>query len=147
MKNFTRVLLILIIPIALFALAGCQNTSATQSRPSAKQAPVRQDAYVDFTQERYEELLGNRPFALFFHAPWCPTCWAVEADILENIAELPEGAVIFKVDYDTATELKKTYNIVSQSVIVMVDSNGEPVKTLVAPSFATLKNNFANLLP
>lgn len=128
------------------AVAIAPTDPAELTDPSVEIA-VKQDAYVDFTQARYDELLLNgQPFALFFHATWCPTCWAVEADILENIGELPEGAVILKTDYDIYTELKAKYNVKSQSVIVMVDGSGELAKTLVAPSFNTLKNTFTDLL-
>ena len=134
-------------PVANVEFAEGAESSA-ESVDASSEPAMEQVAYSDFTQARYDKLLANgQPFALFFHASWCPTCWAVEADILENIEDLPEGAIILKTDYDTYTDLKAKYKVKSQSVIVMVDSNGQPDKTLVAPSFKNIKNNFTKLLP
>ena len=162
MKTGVKISLILLVPAMLSLLAGCKTAplSEPQSKPETavkteqsvivpsptSQTVESSEIYSDFTEERYQALVGKQPFALFFHASWCPTCWAVEADIKEHISEFPAGVVILKVDYDTATELKAKYKIVSQSVIVLVDSNGEAVKTLVAPSFSKLNNEFRNLL-
>ncbi len=90
--------------------------------------------YEPFSEPRYEQLSGSQTFALFFHAPWCPTCRQMEQDILTGLADFPEGTVILKADYDTETELKEKYGINSQSIIVVIDENGDAVDTLVAPS-------------
>lgn len=155
MENFLKPLLFLVVLTMTLLLAGCQTTSVQEpaftpaSTPSADATNVseqEQNAYADFTQARYEALLGQQPFALFFHAAWCPTCWVVEKDILENLSDLPEGAVILKVDYDKESELKAQYKIISQSMIVVIDANGEVAKTLVAPDFSEIKSNFVTLL-
>jgi Thioredoxin len=44
---------------------------------------------------------------IFFHAPWCPTCKAGEADINANLDKIPEGFQILKTDFDTSTALKQ----------------------------------------
>lgn len=58
---------------------------------------------------------------LFFHADWCPTCQNFEKQILAS-KTIPKDVVILKVNYDTATELKKKYSILSQSTFIQVDS-------------------------
>lgn len=65
-------------------------------------------------------LTGSR-ILLFFHADWCPTCRNFEKQISETT--LPKDIVIYKVDYDTADELKKKYSILSQSTWVQIDTN------------------------
>jgi thiol-disulfide isomerase/thioredoxin len=62
---------------------------------------------------------------LFFKASWCPSCRALEADILENAAMIPSNVAIFAVDYDTATELKRQYGITRQHSIVEITPTGE----------------------
>ncbi len=66
----------------------------------------------------------NEQVILFFHAPWCPTCRAVDADITSRITQIPDGVHILKVDYDSATELKKKYGVTYQHTFVEVDARG-----------------------
>jgi thioredoxin 1 len=78
------------------------------------------------------EFLANAdksPTVIFFHASWCPTCKAAEADINKNLDALKaSGVQILKTDYDTSTELKKQYGVTSQSTFVKVDSKGTQIK-------------------
>ncbi|MEN9561202.1 MAG: hypothetical protein RIQ56_475 [Candidatus Parcubacteria bacterium] len=60
---------------------------------------------------------------LFFHAPWCPTCKKIESEI--QAKTIPNGIQILKVDYDTASELKKKYGVTYQHTFVHVSGNGE----------------------
>lgn len=63
---------------------------------------------------------------LFFHAPWCPECRGFEEAIKSG--EVPDGAQILKVDYDSATDLRKQHEVTIQSTFVRVDPAGERVK-------------------
>lgn len=65
---------------------------------------------------------------LFFHASWCPSCRGLSADIEKNLAAIPSGVSILKVDYDTETELKKKYSITSQHTLVQVAADGTLIK-------------------
>ncbi len=65
---------------------------------------------------------------LFFHASWCPSCRALNADIEKNLDSIPEKISILKTDYDTETELKKKYGVTYQHTLVQVDQNGEMIK-------------------
>ena len=89
--------------------------------------------YIAYSQEKYDELLGKKPFALFFHAPWCPTCRGMEKAITEELTTFPKGAKILKADFDTEKALKEKYGITVQSTIVIIDAEGKAVKTLAAP--------------
>ena len=71
---------------------------------------------------------------LFFHAPWCPSCRGLEADIEANLSAIPDGLSLQKVDYDSAVELKKKYGVVRQHTLVQVDANGNMIKTLTGVS-------------
>lgn len=64
---------------------------------------------------------------LFFHASWCPTCRAADADISAKLSSIPAGLIIHKVDYDTATDLKKKYGVTYQHTFVQVDEKGEMI--------------------
>jgi hypothetical protein len=56
-----------------------------------------------------------------------------EKQILTSTA-IPKDVVILKVNYDTATELKKKYSILSQSTFVQVDSQGNMYKRWLGKS-------------
>ena len=61
---------------------------------------------------------------LFFHAGWCPTCRTADADIVKNVATIPSGVTILKVDYDAEVALKQKYGVTSQHTFVEIDSKG-----------------------
>ena len=102
--------------------------------------------YINYSKEAYDSMLGQEPFALFFHASWCPTCQFMEQDILSNSKNFPEGSIILKADYDTEIALKEKYNIYSQSLVVMINADGSASETLVAPSASSLASVFTKLL-
>jgi len=63
---------------------------------------------------------------LFFHADWCPTCKSFEKKVLTET--IPEDILILKVNYDKELELRKKYNIVTQTSFVLVDNKWNLVK-------------------
>jgi len=65
---------------------------------------------------------------LFFHASWCPSCRALNADIEKNISSIPGGLSILKVDYDKETELKNKYGVTTQHTLVQVNKDGNLIK-------------------
>ena len=65
---------------------------------------------------------------LFFHASWCPTCRALDANIKANSSSIPEDLTILDVDYDTYSDLKKKYGVRYQHTLVQVDSKGNLIK-------------------
>ena len=62
----------------------------------------------------------NKNIVLFFHADWCPTCEAFEKKVLTET--IPENILILKVDFDSNLELRKKYNIVTQTSFVLIDN-------------------------
>ena len=80
--------------------------------------------YVEFEQARFEELLGDRSVALFFHADWCPTCRNQDKLISENLSKFPSDAVVLKVNYDKEVDLRKEYGVKTQSAVVVLGKDG-----------------------
>lgn len=87
-----------------------------------------QSAYQAYDAAEVATAAETGTAVLFFHASWCPTCRAAEADIEAKLDSIPENVTIFKVDYDTATALKKQYGITSQHTFVIVDQAGNEVE-------------------
>ncbi|MDP2625208.1 MAG: thioredoxin family protein [Candidatus Peregrinibacteria bacterium] len=94
--------------------------------------------YTEYNSDLYYESLGVRPVALFFHASWCPTCILMDKNITAELDSFPDGTNILMVDYDTQDTLKMIYGITSQSIVVVIDADGQVVDKLAAPSVDTL---------
>lgn len=94
-------------------------------------------AYVDYTDGAIEATPGDK--ALFFHASWCPQCRALDEDLRASGA--PDGLTVFKVDYDSRTDLRQKYGVTLQTTVVFVDDAGEAISSTVLyddPSVASL---------
>ena len=96
--------------------------------------------YTDYQNQSHFDQYQNRQRWLNFHASWCPQCRLLDQDIKTNNDQIPDNVVIFKVDYDSATELKRRYGVTIQTTIVAVDANGNKIKSYTAYSQPTLAN-------
>ncbi|GAA1800899.1 thioredoxin family protein [Agromyces neolithicus] len=113
-----------------------EGGDAASESPAAA-APAAPGAYVDYTDGAVETTAGTK--ALFFHASWCPQCRALEDDL--NAEGVPDGLTVFKVDYDSRTDLRQRYGVTLQTTIVFVDDAGEKISSAVLydePSVASL---------
>jgi thiol-disulfide isomerase/thioredoxin len=95
--------------------------------------------YTEYTEELYDTLLGNRPFVLYYHADWCPTCVALEDYITENMDSFEDGTIFLAVDYDEELELRQEYGIVTQYTFVILDDVGEATDTLTTNNVAWVR--------
>ena len=114
--------------------------SATATTPSS--APAAAGKYVDYSASTIASTAGTK--ILFFHAPWCPQCKALDASIKSG--PIPENTTIIKVDYDSSQALKQKYGVTTQTTLVLVDDSGNLVKKYVAYSTPSLDALIANLL-
>jgi thiol-disulfide isomerase/thioredoxin len=119
------------------ATLGQTSPAATQtSRPPTAQPETESETevaptpgvYVDYTESAIANAEGTA--LLFFHAPWCPQCRAVEADILSM--GVPAGITIIKVDYDSNQGLRQQYGVTLQTTFVEVDASGAGLQSFVA---------------
>lgn len=100
------------------------SSAASAPGETPAEDPACEGRYADYSAEAVaEECYADT--ILFFHAPWCPECRGFEEAIKSG--EVPEGAQILKVDYDSATDLRKKYEVTIQSTFVRVDSTGARV--------------------
>ncbi len=92
--------------------------------------------YEDYSSEK---LASNENVVLFFKASWCPSCKAIDSDIVSHLESIPNDLTILKVDYDNSAELKKKYGVTSQHTFVQVDKDGNLIKKwLGSPTLAKL---------
>ena len=101
------------------------ETSAADD--AAADATDTEGAYLDYEDGVIEATAG--PKALFFHASWCPKCRALDEDLHAEGA--PAGLTVFKVDYDSRTDLRQRYGVTLQTTIVFVDDAGGMISSVV----------------
>lgn len=61
---------------------------------------------------------AGKPFAVLFHADWCPTCRAQEKTLTSMKAEGGLDLTVFLADYDTEKALKRQFGVRSQSTLI-----------------------------
>lgn len=115
-----------------------ESTIAKDDAMMKKDEPAmtKPTGYMNYDSAKVDAALASgQRVALFFHATWCPSCKALDKAILADT--VPSDAIIFKVDYDTSTELKKQYRVVSQHTTVVLNRDGtEKIKKLGARTVA-----------
>ncbi|MEK9159277.1 MAG: thioredoxin domain-containing protein [Patescibacteria group bacterium] len=113
---------------AIVLLAGCSTTpEAPVLEIPAPQTTEDSASYEDYSPERYSELKGQKPFALFFHAKWCGECKSLEKELTGNLSSYPEDIIILKTDYDTETNLRNEFDVKVQTTFVIFDAQGNVV--------------------
>ena len=136
--------------------ADAQNAEAEKSaerRESSTPSPasdelVQQASDQPGVYEEYQEGLvasTDGVKVLFFHAPWCPQCRMIEADIEKQ--GVPNGVTVLKVDYDSNQALRQKYGVTLQTTFVEVDKDGNEIEKYVAynePTFDSVKANLLN---
>lgn len=68
---------------------------------------------------------AGQPVALHFHADWCPTCRAQDKALESMKGEKGLDLTILTVNYDTEKELKKRFNVRTQSTMVVLKGTKE----------------------
>ena len=124
-----------------------KNTSSSSessgiSGTSSAQTSKAQGSYVDYSGDVIAQTAGTK--ILFFHAPWCPQCRALETDI--KAKGVPDSVTIVKADYDSNQSLRQKYGVTIQTTLVKVDDSGKLIEKYVAYDEPTLQAIKENLL-
>lgn len=114
------------------------SDSNTSSEPAAS---TEQGSYVDYSADAVARTSGKR--LLFFHAPWCPQCRALDASI--RAGTIPSDTTIFKVDYDSNQHLRQQYGVTIQTTVVLLDDSAGLAKKYVAYDEPSLDTTLENL--
>jgi thiol-disulfide isomerase/thioredoxin len=110
--------------------------SAPASAPSAQPAKAGEASYVPYTND---VLTNGKTKVLFFHAAWCPECKKVDSTLKSWFPSKDFTRSVYKVDYDTAKELKIKYGVTYQHTFVVVDGNGAKLSLIQGPTDEQLK--------
>ena len=116
--------------------------AAAEEKGDAGSGTARPGQYVDYSPELVASTPGDK--LLFFHAPWCSQCVALEEDI--EASGVPDGVTVFKVDYDSNQDLRQEYGVTIQTMMVKVDNEGEKIDSFVAYEDPTFDSVSAALL-
>lgn len=82
---------------------------------------------------------AGKPVALHFRADWCPTCRAQDK-VLESLkAEPGLNLTVLAVNFDTEKELKRQFNIRSQSTLVLLHGQKEVGRSINDTTVAGLR--------
>lgn len=108
----------------------------TITTPTGQQAPTPQPpgTYVTYDAEVVAKDSGRK--VLFFHAPWCPQCRALEQSIKADT--IPSGVTIYKTDFDSFLALRQKYGVTRQTTFVEIDAQGKEVGEFYAYYDTTL---------
>ncbi len=101
-------------------------------------------AYPSFNEADYNAAMkAKSKILLHFHADWCPTCVKQERILtaMEN-SSLLNGVKIFKVDYDHADALKKSFKVSSQSTLIALNGGVESGRVISKTGEADLQDFF-----
>ena len=92
-------------------------------------------AYLDYR----DDVIGNGQRAvLFFHADWCPVCRSQDGELKRWYAAEEFPLSTYKVDYDSQAALKTRYGVTYQHTFVLIDEQGNAIRTIQAPNDAEL---------
>lgn len=119
-----------------------QTTGPTAAPATDSPAATSQPGSYDVYSSDSLSAAGQNQRVLFFHAPWCPQCRQLEADIERGV---PSGVAIFKVDYDSNQALRRQYGVVQQTTVVLVDANGAKIRSYLPYSQPSLANALSGL--
>lgn len=103
--------------------------------PKAQYAAGKVNTY---SKEAFDKALAdNKTILLDFHADWCKTCVGNAPKVKEAV-ESNGDVVGFKVNYDTAKELKKQFSVNSQSTFIVLKGGEESGRTMGPQSVESL---------
>ena len=117
--------------------------AALEKTPTTPSGDSQPGVYTEYSESAVLSTAGIK--LLFFHAPWCPQCRAMEASIQQG--GVPDGVTIFKVDYDTNQGLRQKYGVTLQTTFVKVDDKGDKLASYVAyeePQFSSVERELLN---
>ncbi len=104
---------------------------------------------MPFDSVHYESMRNNgMPFAVVFHADWCPTCRA-QAPVLKDLTQSPEfmGVTLFVANFDTEKLLERSLGVSKQSTIVVFRNGKEAARSTGDTQYDSLSEILRRAIP
>ncbi|PIR54213.1 hypothetical protein COU75_02155 [Candidatus Peregrinibacteria bacterium CG10_big_fil_rev_8_21_14_0_10_42_8] len=100
------------------------------------EVPMQKNTYTTYTNG----VIGNGQISvLFFHATWCPACKKNNELLEEWYSSEQFSRSVYKIDFDTATELRKQFGVTGQDTFILIDESGEEIERISFPSQSALR--------
>jgi len=106
-------------------------------------------AEMPYDAAHYEAMHNaGQPFAVVFHADWCPTCRA-QAPVLKELTQQPEfkGVTLFVANFDTEKVLERSLGVTQQSTIVVFRDGKETTRSTGQTQQANLSEILRQAIP
>lgn len=102
-------------------------------------AEVKEEHFGDYSLYG-DGVIGNgSESVLFFHAAWCPYCIKNDALLKAWYEQERQPRSTYKIDYDTAGDLKKQFGVTNQDTFILIDGSGNEIKRVTFPSESALR--------
>ncbi len=93
---------------------------------------MKPGAYISWDDYNKGDKMAHGTTVLFFHADWCPACQGIDKALKKMPDQIPAGATIVKVNFDKQTDLRKKYDVTTQTTFVQIDKDGKLIKKWTA---------------
>ncbi len=129
--------------VCLTGLRNCAETTVVAS-PEVESTQLAPRYYTYSPSAASQALMAGHRVVLYFWAPWCTSCASLDTEIENNPDLIPERALILQVPYETATELRSTYNVITQHTFVEIDASQAAIQTWVGGDGDELSDRLSN---
>jgi thioredoxin 1 len=112
------------------------RTESSNAPVSESSQPiVAQPYYIAYSQAEFDRArVANKAVLLYFWAVWCPIC-KVEEPMIKNTVETSGLDLAgFRVNFDTASELKQQFNVPYQHTTIILDTKGNESARFTGPT-------------
>ncbi len=113
----------------VLALAPVPGWAQQEAGPVAEQAAPRAKVLSFETEAQLNTLAAEGTTVVFFYAAWCPNCRATIAELNARWGEVNPDLTVVIADYDAETALKSKFGVTYQDTFVLLDSEGNSVKS------------------
>ena len=114
-------------------------TASVEAAVGSSTASYETGAVQAFDKAKFDEAVANGEKVLLdFHADWCHVCRGNEP-LIEKAVDGTD-VVSFKINYDSAQDLRAKYGVVSQSTLIVFDGQTEVNRAMGVQSSDTLAN-------
>ncbi|MGB3339355.1 MAG: thioredoxin family protein [Devosia sp.] len=122
----TLIRLTIAVLITLSPAAGrAQDPTPAATAQAAPRATV-----IDFqSEEQVNALAAEGKTVVFFYAAWCPNCRATVAELNARFDEVNPDLTLVIADYDKESALKGKFGVTYQDTFVLLDAEGNSVKS------------------